>query len=296
MNFTKQLFFIPVFSVMCGAHAATPLLGPDLNSQTIYSGAAITSGAGSMVGGNIQAIEATTIGAGSEVGINLVAGAAITLGASAKVAGDVTAGIVLTLGDSAMVAGNVQSLTGSITLGANAVAFGTVTAGTSITISASAIAGGATTPGQISYDFTHNQRTQLQQAQVALNNMPISTELATTMSVDTTRQPGVYHAAGLTTTAGIILTLDGNPLGGDLEPSFWVFNIDSYMAFGANTTIKLLNVHQDSTIIWNTGSYTTIGPGSNIIGAIIADSYVTTGAGTTLTGVDNACPMRGALS
>jgi hypothetical protein len=114
--------------------------------------------------------------------------------------------------------------------------------------------------------------------------MYVDTELATTLNVDTTFEPGVYHAAGLSTTAGITITLDGND-----ETNLWVFNIDSNMAFSANTTIELLNIHQDSTNIWNTGSYTTIGAGSNIIGAIVADSYVTTGAGTTLTGVDNAC-------
>jgi cytoskeletal protein CcmA (bactofilin family) len=290
MKFPKQLLFIPIFSAVCGAHAATPLLDSDLNDQTIYAGAAITTGAGSTVGGNLQAIEAVTLGAGSKIGANLVAGAAITLGASATVGNNVTAGMAITLGANAEVGGDLLAGAGPITVGGLAQVTGNVTHATNVTLSATSSVGGAVEQGTFE-DYSNNpngpldnQKIQLEDAQAALNLMYVDTELATTLTVDTTFEPGVYHAAGLSTTAGITITLDGND-----ETNLWVFNIDSYMAFGANTTIELLNVTSDSTIIWNTGTYTTIGAGANVIGTFIAGTYATTGAGTTLAGIDDAC-------
>jgi MSHA biogenesis protein MshQ len=69
----------------------------------------------------------------------------------------------------------------------------------------------------------------------------------------------------------------------------WVFNIDTYLSLGAGTKIILENVHQDSTLIWNTGGYTFIGALSTFRGTILAGSYVTTGAGSTLNGVADSC-------
>jgi hypothetical protein len=350
------------------AQATTPLLDSALNSQTVYSGAAITLGAGSSVGGNLQAVAAATLGADAEIGINLVAGAAVTLGAAAKVGGNVTAreggtlgadatvggnfitgdaatlgatviegnimvggdliagaaifvgrqsvvsgdltsgsgapaelgalarvggsakaGTALTLGDSAIVVQDATAATGPLTLGANSTVSGHATAGTSITIAGDASVGGETRPASAA-PFTSapkgeidNQQVQLNQAQVALSRMGGSS-LATTMTTDTVLTGGIYHATALTTTAGITITLDDEGQG-----SAFVFNIDSYLAFGASTTIEVINSTPDTTVVWNTGGYTTIGADSIVIGTILAGSYVTTGAGTTLTGIDDAC-------
>ncbi|MFT5113372.1 MAG: hypothetical protein ACI8P9_002703 [Parasphingorhabdus sp.] len=295
MNFSRQLLFISLFSVVSGAQAvSTPLLGSDLNSQTVYSSAAITTGASSIVGGNLQAVAGATLGAATIVGGNLVAGAAVTLGASGKVVGYVTAREAGTLGADATIGGNFTT-GAAATLGAYAIVSGDLLAGAVVTLGASANVKGNMLESHLEHFSTVDQaaadnkqtqlnRAQLKQAQVALSSMRINTKLATTITENKTLQPGVYHAANLSTTAGITLTLDGNN-----KPNFWVFNVDTYIAFGANLTIELLNVTADSSIIWNTGGYTFIGAGSNVIGTIFTGSYVTTGEGSTLTGIGKAC-------
>jgi predicted acyltransferase (DUF342 family) len=368
MKMRQHILLISMLTAASNAQATTPLLDSALNSQTVYSGAAITLGAGSSVGGNLQAVAAATLGADAEIGINLVAGAAVTLGAAAKVGGNVTAreagtlgadatvggnfitgdaatlgatviegnimvggdliagaaifvgrqsvvsgdltsgsgapaelgalvrvggsakaGTALTLGDSAMVVQHATAATGPLTLGANSTVSGDATAGTSITIAGDASVAGVTTPASAA-PFTSapkgeidNQQVQINRAQVALSRMGGSS-LATTMTTDTVLTGGIYHATALTTTAGITITLDDEGQG-----SAFVFNIDSYLAFGASTTIEVINSTPDTTVVWNTGGYTTIGADSIVIGTILAGSYVTTGAGTTLTGIDDAC-------
>jgi hypothetical protein len=272
MRFTKQLCFIPIISLVSGALAAsTPLLDSTLKTQVVYSGVAITMGASSIVGGKATAGSAITFGAKVIVRGNATAETAVTLGADAIVSGHTTAGTAITLGADATVSGHAM-------------------AGTDITFGANASTGNLLSEGNITpfdtvtkADFD-NQLAQLRRAQTALRRMPITKSLAPTMIADTTLPPGVYQAATLATTAGITLTLDGNN-----ETNFWVFNIDTLITFGANTTIKLLNVTPDSTIIWNTSGYTFVGAESTVIGTIIAGTYITTGAGATLTGIDNAC-------
>jgi hypothetical protein len=273
-----------------------------------------TLGADATVGGNFSTGEAATLGAtvtegNIMVGGDLTAGAAIFVGRQSVVSGDLTsgsgtpaelgalvriggsakAGTALTLGDSAIVVQHATAATGPLTLGANSTVSGDATAGTSITIAGDANVGGDTTPGSAA-PFTNdpkgeidNQQAQLNQAQVALSRMGGSS-LATTMTTDTVLTGGIYHATALTTTAGITITLDDEGQG-----SAFVFNIDSYLAFGASTTIEVINSTPDTTVIWNTGGYTTIGADSIVIGTFLAGSYVTTGAGTTLTGIDDAC-------
>jgi MSHA biogenesis protein MshQ len=304
MKVTKQYLLISIFSVVCGAQADDmPLLNPDLNAQTVYAGAALTTGAGAYVGGSLQAIQAATLGAHSEIEGNLATGGPITLGASTKVSRNVedetalvTAGTALTLGDHALVEGDLLTGTGPITLGGMAIVGGTATHAISITISATASVT-HTQPGSPAlYERSNppgSQQKELMEAQIALKLMNVDYELAPTLIVDTTFGPGVYHATGLTTTAGIIITLEGNTddESGDTVPSLWVFNIDSYLSFGAGTTIVLDNVHPESTIIWNTGTYISTGAGAIVRGTFIAGTYVTTGAGTILAGIsgDGAC-------
>jgi hypothetical protein len=214
MRFTKQLFFIPIISLVSGALAAsTPLLDSTLKTQVVYSGVAITMSASSIVGGKTTAGSAITFGAKVIVKGNATAETAVTLGADATVSGHAMAGTDITFGANAS--------TGNLLSEGNITPFDTVTKA----------------------DFD-NQLAQLRRAQTALPRMPITKSLTTTMIADTTLPPGVYQAATLATTAGITLTLDGNN-----EPNFWVFNIDTLITFGVNTTIKLLNVTPDSTII-----------------------------------------------
>lgn len=385
MNYSKQLIFVALLSGMLSAHALTPVLTnqqmaaaqaaaaqaaaaqaaaaaaadatPDpipllsvgTDKLTIYSGAAITNGAGSIVGGNMDAFAAVTLGAGNTVGQNIVVGAAITLGDGSLVKGSVTtfqdatmganstilgtltsgaiidmganttvgtpepgvtamnctfhsapppppgseitsvtSGTAVTLGDSAVVYGDIISALGPVTLGANSVACENVRAATSVTISASSTIDASKVSQSEATPFTPapvvDRRDELKVAKAALKSMPITHNIATTMTVDTRLEPGIYYAPALTTTAGISLTLVGNG-----EPQLWVFNLDTYLSLGAGTKILLENVHDNSAVIWNTGGYSFVGALSEFRGTILAGSYATTGAGTTVHGIGDSC-------
>ena len=384
MNYSKQLIFVALLSGMLSAHAMTspdglngtdtsndgggtsggdtsggdtppaadpagptPLLSVGTDKLTIYSGAAITNGAGSIVGGNMDAFAAVTLGAGNTVGQNIVVGAAITLGDGSLVKGSVTtfqdatmganstilgtlisgaiidmganttvgtpepgftamnctfhpapapgseitsvtSGTAVTLGDSAVVYGDIISALGPVTLGANSVACENVRAATSVTISASSTIDASKVSQSEATPFTPapvvDRRDELKVAKAALKSMPITHNIATTMTVDTRLEPGIYYAPALTTTAGISLTLVGNG-----EPQLWVFNLDTYLSLGAGTKILLENVHDNSAVIWNTGGYSFVGALSEFRGTILAGSYATTGAGTTVHGIGDSC-------
>lgn len=346
MKLLKTVILIPLLSVVVGGSVAQDLLFvpafiaagavtrhalPDeVNSPTIYSGAAITTGAGSTVVGGLIAYQAVTLGAGSHIGDALVAGAGATLGADATVSRFITAGDGATLGASAVVGGPVRA-GDAINVGASSRVNGDITAGLGIIIgqgveitgendvtasTGSVVLGGGSTvygnfdsqtgivraggevddtaPGSFVQSgiiienqltpFTErtrvNYQTKIRSAQSALRAMPIDHELGSTIP-DSRLYPGVYHATQLVTTASTTLTLDGqnNP-----NPVAWIFNMDTYLSFGASLTVNLVNAHEDSTVVWNTETYTFVGADSNHIGGIIAGTYVTTGAGTTVCG------------
>jgi serine acetyltransferase len=348
MKLLKQVIIVPLLLIAAGASVAAdllftpayiagalkgaekPLLLHEVNNPTIYSGAAITTGAGSSVGGGIRAYQAVTLGANSKIGDALVAGAGVTvgaggsvgrfvtagdgattgadvvvgdwvvagdaivLGASTTVDGDATAGKSVTLGHSAIVDGDVTASTTFVTLVGNsrvladsAKGTGIVRAGTTINESASSIIESGERIAPQLTPFTRPKRVNYQAevalVQSALRNMPITNTLAATIGVNTILYPGVYSAADLTTAASITLTLDGRD---ENVPAAWVFNIDTYLSFGASLIVRMINTHPDSTVVWNTVGYTFIGAQSKFIGSIIAGSYVTTGAGTTIDGVD----------
>jgi hypothetical protein len=117
--------------------------------------------------------------------------------------------------------------------------------------------------------------------------MTPSTTIATgNIATNTTFTAGVYDVAGLlTTTAGITITLDAQGTGDD-----FIFNIDSYLTFGADTQVVVVNGDGTNGVVWNsTGSYVTSGAGADIIGTILAHTYVSTGANSTLRGTGTSC-------
>jgi predicted acyltransferase (DUF342 family) len=374
MTLAKRLLFILVLPVITGAQAALPpQLAPPLDELTIYSGAAITMGASSFVGGNIMVEAAATLGASTIVGGYIVSGAAVTLGATASVGGYITArdagtigadstiggslttgdaatlgantidgnimvdgdltagaailvgtkavitgnlhsgaaasvdlgadaivggsaiaGTALTLGADAIVSGHAQAGTGAVALGVDAAVAGNARAGTSVTLAAGASVGGNITPGSIE-QFTNDpkepiddQSPQLLQLQAELAAMiaPATNQLPTAMTISTTLTKGVYHTTAITTTAGITLTFDGEGVEGH-----WLINSDSFIAFGASTIIKLLNVTDNSTITWNAGSYTEVGASAELVGTFFAGSYILTGASTELKGISDCGGM-----
>ncbi|MFT6193315.1 MAG: putative acyltransferase (DUF342 family) [Cognaticolwellia sp.] len=372
MTYIKQCLFILLLFVVSSAQAELPpQLSPPLNNLTIYSSAAITMGASSIVGGNIQVEAAATIGASSTVSGHLIAGAAVTLdatvtigdfveardagtigadstvgghfttgdaatlgattidgniivggdltagaailvgtkaviggnvrsgaatstdfGADTIVNGNATAGTALTLGADVVIQGSAQAGSGAIALGVNSAVAGNARAGTSVTLAANATVGGTITEGSIE-QFTNAPKEQIDdqspqllaiQAELAAMQAPAENQLTTAMTVSTTLKKGVYHTTALTTTAGIIMTFDGEGVDGH-----WLINSDSFVAFGASTVIKLLNVTPNSTITWNAGGYISAGASVNLVGSFFAGSYILTGASTTLKGVSDSC-------
>ena len=228
-----------------------PLFGQSLAGSSVFALTYATMGAASRLSGNLLSLGASTIGANAVVSGNMLSGGAATVGANASVAGKVAA------------------------LGA-------------VTLSASSTNHGAGTLSALPANVQSDAQSDAQQigaAQAALKNMGQGTALGTTMTLDTTLYPGVFSAANLSTTAGITLTLDGQ----NRSNQSWVFNIDDYLVTGAAMKIVLVNADASSSVIWNSGGYTSLGASGEFIGTVLAKDYVSVGAGTSVTGVGSAC-------
>ena len=301
------------------AGAAVTLDKGGLVLGNITAGEAATIGASSDVIGDLTAVSSVFIGAESVIGGNLKSDGDAKLGAGAQVVRNVTAGTSVTLGAHALVGedrenreyreyceygeygeyvltGNVQAFTGPIVLGLNAVVTGEAKAGTIISRGMNAKVyckeyqyyndpEGSTNEAN---DPLATKKDELTQKQIELADIFVQTYNELTTTIDTSREfyPGVYHASELTTTAGITLTFLGSGYG---EPDEWLINIDTYLSFGAHLTIELVDVAPGSTIVFNAGSYTTIGANSSLIGTILAGTYITTGENTTITGIYGDC-------
>ncbi|SIS42583.1 ice-binding family protein [Neptunomonas antarctica] len=166
MKPTKLLILISVFSVVPSVHARfMPLSDSDLSNQALYSSGAITMGAGTTVGGNIQSDAAITLGANATVGGNVEAGAAVTLGADAGVGGYIQAEAAVTLGANSMLGGYIRAgaaidigalaeikgnviggdpaiATAAVTIGADTRVDGYIQARSAVTLGANSIIGG----------------------------------------------------------------------------------------------------------------------------------------------------------
>ncbi|MFT7129357.1 MAG: hypothetical protein ACI89U_001473, partial [Gammaproteobacteria bacterium] len=157
MRFAKKLVFILLSPLVAGAQdTSLATLPPPLNNLVIYSNAAITMGASSIVSGNMTALAAITMGASTQVAGDLSAGAAATLGASTalmatKVDGNVTAGAAVTLGADATIGGNLkagaEATLGATTILSNIMVGGNLTARAAIGIGAGSSVGGDLTSG-----------------------------------------------------------------------------------------------------------------------------------------------------
>ena len=267
----------------------------------LNAGEAATLGATALVIGNLIAEDSVFIGAQSEISGDLTSGKDAKLGALAKVGGNATAATVLTLGAYAQVGkdeleGHVRAVSGPIVLGQNASVKGDAKAGTIISFGMNAIVGGDqkefVDPQGFIDEFKSEVATrkdELTQKQRTLADRVSQTynELDTTIALSRNFDSGVYHASALSTTAGITLTFKGALSD---EPEEWLINVDTYISFGANLIIELdENVAPGSTITFNSGSYTTIGANSILIGTIFAGTYITTGENTTISGVLEDC-------
>jgi len=162
MTYTKPYLFILLLFVVSSAQAELPpQLSPPLDNLTIYSSAAITMGASSIVGGNIQVEAAATIGASSTVSGHLIAGAAVTLGATVTIGGFVEARDAGTIGADSTVAGHFTTgdaaTLGATTIAGNIIVGGDLTAGAAILVGTKAVIGGNVRSGAAtSTDFGAN--------------------------------------------------------------------------------------------------------------------------------------------
>lgn len=273
-------------SVASGAQAATvDLLGGILNDQTVFAHTYVTSGTGGgqEIYGNVLASQDVTIGASGNVYGNiqsrdLTTGDSATIGGNALTSGDST------LGANSVFSSNLQS-GGAITLGANANVDGTVQYGTVVTNGAGATSG--TQSQNTTAPVIADEHLGVTAAQSALDAMAGGSALATgNIAANTTFTAGVYDVTGLlSTTAGITVALDAQG-----RDSAFIFNISSYLSFGAGTVIDVINGTDNTTVVWNsTGGYVSVGENADIIGTVLASTYVSTGAGSIIAGSGTSC-------
>nr|WP_297348392.1 ice-binding family protein [uncultured Glaciecola sp.] len=266
----------------------------------VTAGEAATLGKSARVSGELAARAEVFIGAQSEISGDLTSSRGIKLGAGAKVFGNTTAAHSVTLGAYSEagndgLASDVRAMTGPIILGAHAKVKGDAKAGSIISMGMNAKVIGIETQHAAPDDFANKAENRVatkteelihKQKQLSETFVHTYNELNTTIDTSRDFYPGVYHASALTTTAGITLTFIGSGYG---EPDEWLINIDTYLSFGANVTLDLVDVAEGSTIIFNAGTYTTIGANSTFRGTIFSGTYITTGANTRITGVGSDC-------
>jgi hypothetical protein len=95
---------------------------------------------------------------------------------------------------------------------------------------------------------------------------------------------GVYKVASWSTTARSTLYLDAQ----NNSNAVWVFNIEDILAFGADTKITVINDPLNNAEVWwnvrdqASGGYASVGANAHIVGTIIAENYVSIGAGATV--------------
>jgi hypothetical protein len=211
-------------------------------------------------------------GAGAKVNGNIQANNHVTTGAYSSVTGLIETGAAVTLGANASV-GNLSD-DAAVTFGANAFLSGTAF---------------FTEPSK----FLYQEVISAQSEYNAMGEGAGVVALAATMTTSKDLDPGVYSGTSLATTAGITIQLNAYD-----QPGNWIFNVTDILSFGANTKIELINPGPEGTnrIIWNSGGYTSVGAGAQIKGTILAHTYVSTGAGSTLSGVDSCGGIFSATS
>ena len=324
MNFLKLALPVMIALAFASAHAVTPptgvaqtgSLGKNLGNTTVFSftestmgasstvhgsywsGGVITSGASGTVNGNFTSVGAATIGDHAKITGNIKSGGVLTVGDTGNVSGYALSGGAATVGANGQIAGDLRA-GGVITVGANAIINGAVTGPSMPVISASATVGSARVANSAeavnSSALTDSLKAQnvaggklIADAQSALAQMQTSTSLIAAQTTDRTFYAGVYEAASWTTTAGITITLDAE----HKDNASFIFNFSDIFSTGAGTKIKLINAGANDSVIWNSygaGGYAQLGASTDLIGTILATTYIEVGASSHVTGVDNAC-------
>jgi hypothetical protein len=210
------------------------------NTNNIYAGAAVSTGAGSAVG-DIFSGAATAIGAGAKVG-DIHAGAAIAIGAGADVQRLYAVGAI-----TARAEPNQGSL------------------------DKTADASPAVDDGRIrnAVDMA-SAITQIGKAQAALSTLNANgNELV--VGVNEFVVPGIYSGAALSIAAGSKVVFDATGVVSETTDHVWVINLTGALTVGAGSkfSISLADDHT-ATIIWNVGAAVTLGAGTDFVGTVFA--------------------------
>jgi len=268
-------------NVIAGTYASTGN-GSTINGD-YRSGDVLTLGDGATVNGNAESNEAGNATANTTVTGNLVVGGVGTMGDGAHVYGNFISGLDGTIGANGQLDGNWE-------VGAGSVATASASSNTALSDAVDTAYVYLDGVKQANIVDKNKATADLIAAKVTLSNKGAGVALAPTMTVDSTLFAGVYSAASWSTTAGTTLTLDGQ----GQKDAMWVFNIDDYIDFGGHSTVELVNVGTNAQVYWNVGSvqspggYVTVGAGAditdrtNIVGVIIADTYVDVYANATV--------------
>ncbi|MFT7622487.1 MAG: hypothetical protein ACI9WU_001660, partial [Myxococcota bacterium] len=262
-------------------------MGPMLSDQAVFANTYVSAGAGSPGGetvfGNVLANAYVTMGTDSWVTGGIQTGTNLTTHHSVTVEGSTLSVGHTTLGPETEIYTGVRSGT-YVILGANAHVDGLVEYATDVTYRAWATSGSEANNTTVPVLVDEHQR--VLDAQSTLASLAGTAFTPGNIVTDTTFTAGVYDVEGfLTVTAGVTLTLDAE--GQDSE---FIFNISSYLTFGAGVDVVVINGTDNTRVIWNaTGGYISVGANANIVGTILARDYVSAGAHATITGVGDYC-------
>jgi len=234
-------------------------IATNFSNAAVYSTNYFTTGEGVVVNGGIMTGGYTFLGEGSTLDGNISTGNFMRTDSGAVVTGSVLSGDDVAMGGSSTVSGSIAAA-GGITAGA----------GSSQTILPTAI---------IVQEEIADALQRVTEAKNTLTAMGAGTELTTSMG-NAILNAGVYSADALNSVDGTTLTLDGQ----GLLNQTWVFNITGSLVMAADTKVDLINAGEGASVIWNTGGYTSIGSGAQILGTIYSGEYLSVGEGTSITG------------
>jgi hypothetical protein len=103
--------------------------------------------------------------------------------------------------------------------------------------------------------------------------------------------PGVHTSVGaVSTTAGLGFTIDAQ---GHPEAVF-IFQINAALAFGAQTTVSLVNGAQAKNVFWQVNGAGGIGAGNKFVGTLMANGAISSGDGSVVNG--RLLTLTGAIS
>jgi hypothetical protein len=225
----------------------------------------------------LEPVYDSTLDLGVADGFSLLAGAGITTGASNVFPSNIGAGAAVTTGAGNVIPGSLLA-GAAITTGAGNVIEGSLDAGAALTLGAANTISGPQAFGVATPIAGYS-------AAMAAVNVAMADALsrpAVLMDTElggTTLEPGVYAPATYFTLTGV-LTLDAK----DNPDAVFIVRSPGYISTAAGSSVVLLNGAKASNVFWVTGSYFSAGADAVLAGTVMANGYVTMGAGAELEG------------